>query len=61
MSRLRELIDDYKWDLQKIVAQLESCDYSCEAGVLVNNVAFVALKEMAEDLDRGDSSVERPD
>jgi len=33
--------------LKKIVAQLESCNYECEAGVMKNNVAFLALKKMA--------------
>ena len=34
--------------LQKIVSQLEWCGYECEAGSLNNNVAFLALKRMAE-------------
>ena len=37
-----------KYDtLQKIVDQLEMCDYENEASVLKNNVAFLALKRMA--------------
>jgi len=34
--------------LKKIVAQLEKCDYECEAGVMKNNVAFLALKELTK-------------
>lgn len=33
--------------LKKIVAQLESCNYECEAGTLNTNVAFLALKQMS--------------
>lgn len=37
-----------KYDsLQKIVDQLESCDYENQAGVLTKNIAFLKLKEMA--------------
>lgn len=36
-----------KYDtLQKIVDQLESCNYESEGGILINNVAFMALKGM---------------
>ena len=45
----REIIDIYKKDLKKIVKQLEWCGYENEASVLVNNVAFIALKELAEE------------
>jgi hypothetical protein len=34
--------------LKKIVEQLKGCGYECEGGVLVNNVAFIALERMAE-------------
>ncbi len=34
--------------LQEIVAQLESCGFTCQAGPLEKNAAFVALKAMAE-------------
>ena len=38
-----------KYDtLQKIVDQLEWCNYECEAGYLNNNVAFLSLKQKAE-------------
>jgi hypothetical protein len=33
--------------LQKIVDQLESCDYENQAGILKMNVAFLSLKRMA--------------
>lgn len=36
-----------KYDtIQKIVDQLESCNYECEGGYLKNNVAFLSLKRM---------------
>ncbi|WP_198404143.1 hypothetical protein ACJGE4_15345 [Bacillus velezensis] len=33
--------------LKEIVEQLEDCGYECEAGPLVNNVAFQKLAELA--------------
>ena len=36
--------------LKKIVEQLQSCNYENEAGCLKNNVAFIALEEMSEDI-----------
>jgi len=33
--------------LKKIVKQLEGCDYESEAGALKSNVAFLALKKIA--------------
>jgi hypothetical protein len=38
----------YHDTLAKIVEQLEWCRYECEAGKLENNIAFIALKRMAE-------------
>jgi len=37
--------------VSEIVEQLESCDYECEGGPLENNVAFIELKQKAENLD----------
>lgn len=34
-------------NIQEIVKQLEWCGYTCEAGPLENNVAFIELKEIA--------------
>jgi hypothetical protein len=34
--------------IDKIVAQLESCNYECEGSYLKMNVAFLALKRMAK-------------
>lgn len=34
--------------LKRIVSQLEKCNYETEAGLLINNVAFLALKKMSE-------------
>ena len=36
-------IDKYD-TIAKIVEQLEKCNYECDAGTLINNVAFIALK-----------------
>lgn len=33
--------------LGKIIEQLESCNYESESGMLVNNIAFMALKRKA--------------
>ena len=33
--------------LTKIVDSLEGCQYECEGGPLVNNIAFMSLKRMA--------------
>ena len=35
-------------ELPEIIEQLEKCEFECEGGPLRNNVAFIALKEMAE-------------
>jgi len=37
-----------KISLRKIADQLESCNYTCEGGELNNNVAFLALKQLAK-------------
>jgi len=43
-----EEIELEKYDtLEKIVKQLESCNFQCPAGSLKNNAAFRALKKMA--------------
>jgi hypothetical protein len=34
-------------NLQEIVDQMELCNYECEGGPLVNNVAFIELRKMA--------------
>lgn len=34
--------------LKEIVAQLELCGYTCQAGPLENNVAFIELVKRAE-------------
>lgn len=34
--------------LVKIVKQLEGCNYECEGGLLIKNVAFLALKKLTE-------------
>lgn len=49
VKRSQTDIEIAKFDtLEKIVKQLESCKYQCEAGTLNNNVAFLALKGMAK-------------
>lgn len=55
----RELIDAYKKNPNMIIGQLESCGYECEGGCLVNNVAFVALKELLLESVKEESNNER--
>jgi hypothetical protein len=47
IPKTQEEIEMDKYNsIQKIVEQLESCKYECEAGLLINNLAFKALKKM---------------
>lgn len=50
MSRIK--IDEYKSNPKMAIEQLEFCGYETEGGVLVNNVAFIALKELIMEDDR---------
>ena len=45
-STSRIKINEYKNNPKSAIKQLEFCEYECEGGVLVNNVAFLALKEL---------------
>lgn len=36
-----------KESIRKIVSQLESCEYENEVGMLINNIAFLALKQLS--------------
>ena len=45
-STSRKMIDEYKSNPTKAIEQLEFCGYECQGGVMVNNVAFIALKEL---------------
>lgn len=51
-STSRKMIDEYKNDPKKAIEQLEFCDYACQGGILVNNVAFIALKELIMEEER---------
>ena len=42
-------IEKYKEDPEKIIEQLEMCDYECVGGPLTNNAAFIALKELIDE------------
>jgi hypothetical protein len=45
----RKQVDEYKSKgLKVIVEQLKSCDYECIGGPMINNVAFIALEELAQ-------------
>jgi len=46
MKTSRIKIEEFKSNPKKAFEQLEFCGYECEGGVLVNNVAFLALKEL---------------
>jgi len=43
------MINEYKNNPQDAIKQLEFCEYESIGGVLVNNVAFIALKELVEE------------
>jgi hypothetical protein len=45
-STSRIMIDEYKNNPIKAIEQLEFCEYECKGGPLINNVAFIALKEL---------------
>ncbi len=48
-----EKIDfDKVWDITRIVEQLKKCEYTCEAGPLELNTAFIALCKMSEQENR---------
>jgi len=46
-SALEKAIDKYD-SIQKIIEQLESCDYENKAGTLKNNIAFLALQQLSK-------------
>ena len=46
MNTSRKMINEFKNNPAKAFEQLEFCEYECQGGVLVNNVAFIALKEL---------------
>lgn len=39
-----------KIGLNKIILQLESCNFECKGGKLENNEAFIELKKLAEQI-----------
>jgi hypothetical protein len=46
----RNQIDGFKSKgLKAIVEQLTSCGYECIGGPMINNVAFIALEELAQE------------
>jgi hypothetical protein len=47
------MINEYKNNPVKAIKQLEFCGYECQGGTLVNNVAFIALKELITERDEG--------
>ena len=52
-STSRKMINEYKSNPKKAIEQLEFCEYECQGGVLINNVAFIALKELVTEGDGG--------
>ncbi len=46
-NSLSYLSRDVRGACIKIVTQLEGCGYENEAGILINNIAFLALKKLA--------------
>jgi len=51
-STSRIKINEYKNNPKSAIEQLECCEYECQGGVMVNNVAFIALKELVMEDDR---------
>lgn len=48
IPKTREELQMDEYDtIEKIISQLESCNYKCEGGPLENNVAFRSLKRMS--------------
>jgi len=45
-STSRKMINEFKNNPAKAIEQLEFCEYECEGGPLINNVAFIALQEL---------------
>jgi hypothetical protein len=49
-NEARNKIDEFKSKgLKAIVEQLKSCGYECIGGPMINNVAFIALEELAQE------------
>lgn len=48
----RKMINEYKNNPKLAIEQLEFCGYETEGGILVNNVAFITLKELIMEDDR---------
>jgi len=46
MTTSRIKIDEFKNNPAKAIEQLEFCGYECQGGIMINNVAFIALKEL---------------
>jgi len=55
MNTSRIKINEFKNNPKKAIEQLEFCGYECEGGILVNNVAFITLKELI--MEGGDKNV----
>ena len=47
-SRYPQLTTKLKMTLHEVITELEACKYTCEAGPLERNRAWIALKAMAE-------------
>ena len=51
-STSRKMINEFKNNPTKAIEQLKFCEYECQGGPLINNVAFIALKELIMEDDR---------
>jgi len=47
-NELEEALDELKDTLREIIDQLNSCNYTCEAGPLEKNASFITLCELVE-------------
>jgi len=52
-STSRKMINEFKNNPEKAIKQLEFCEYECEGGPLINNVAFIALQELIMEGEEG--------
>jgi hypothetical protein len=51
-DKAREIIDEYKKNPKKCIEQIEFCNYENEVGILRLNVAWIALKEILQEVEK---------
>ena len=53
-KQAKNYIEDYKRNPKLIIAQLEGCEYVSIGGPLVNNLAFIAVKELIRGMEKSE-------